>query len=403
MEFNNNKRILQNIFKSVYPQLKQKKLPLKDHKAIASIMACQTAEMGYRYLTCPQEHEAITQYHSCRHRSCPVCADKARHDWIEAQKERLLNCAHHHVIFTLPHETIPLWQYNRKWFTQHFFKACRDTLMVLLEDQRYLGATPGILMTLHTWGRQLNMHPHIHCLVTSGGLTASNEWRPVTNDYLLPIRVVKSLFRGKLQAYIKDAFIAGELRLPADMAPVEFFKLHKGLYKKEWSIRIQEQYAHGQGIMLYLARYMKGGPINPKQLSSCTDKQISFRYQDHRDGKKKQLKLKLNEFIRRILWHVPEVGVHTVRHYGLYASQCQQKRKQIHSLLGRIKTGLKPGRETLQNVLQLCCTTCGAVMTPVFTVYRNRNIENSYIKALKHGFVQQYVRADALCRSGPDG
>ena len=399
MEFNNDKRILQNIFKSVYPQLKQKKLPLKDHKAITSMMTCQTAEQGYQYFTCPEGHDETILYHSCRHRSCPVCADKARHDWIDAQKERLLNCPHHHVIFTLPHEYIPLWQYNRKWFVQQFFKTCRDTLMTLLADKRFLGASPGILMTLHTWGRQLNMHPHIHCLVTSGGLTAKDEWKSVPDDYLLPVRVVKLLFRGKLQAYIKDAFIKGELISPPDLTARAFYELHHKLYKKEWSVRIQEQYSHGRGVMLYLARYMKGGPINPKQICGCDNKQIHFRYLNHRDNKTKVCHLAMNEFIRRILWHVPEIGLHTVRHFGLYASQCLQKRKHCQTLLGAFKFA----GETLQDVLQLCCNTCGAIMKHAFTVYRSGRIENSYIKALKNGFVQQDVRADTLCTVAPDG
>ena len=292
----------------------------------------------------------------------------------------------------------------REFFREFcFFKACRDTLMVLLEDERYLGATPGMLMTLHTWGRQLNMHPHIHCLVSSGGFTSSNEWKSVSNHYLLPIRVVKSLFRGKLQAYIKEAFSRNELRLPTEMTSSDFFTTHKGLYKKEWSIRIQEQYAHGQGVMLYLARYMKGGPIHPKQICACSDKQIAFRYKDHRDGKTKVRNLMLMEFIRRILWHVPEVGVHTVRHYGLYASQSKAKRMQCLRLLGALKVGATKASETVQNVLQLNCTKCGAIMKHVFTVYRTRKIENSYIKALRQGFVQQDVRADALCCIGPDG
>lgn len=398
MEFRNDKRILQNIFKSIYPQLQQKKLPLKDHKAINSIVACQTEEQGYQYLICPEGHGDMKRYHSCRHRSCPVCADKARHDWIEAQKERLLNCSHHHVIFTLPHEYISLWQYNRAWFVTHFFKACRDTLMMLLADTKFLGATPGILMTLHTWGRQLNMHPHIHCLVTSGGLTAEEEWKSVNNDYLLPVRVVKSLFRGKLQAEIKEALHKGDLVLPPDLQASEFCRMHRSLYQKAWSVRIQEQYTHGRGVMLYLARYVKGGPINPKQICACDSRQVSFRYLDHRDKKAKVLHLAMDEFVRRILWHVPEVGIHTVRHFGLYASQCKGKRNLCHTILGKIKVA----GETLRDTLQLCCQTCGTVMKQIFTVYKSRN-ENSFIREKINGFVQQVVQADRSMALAPDG
>jgi len=313
---NRNNRIIQKIFQSYLPQLKNKNLPLKDLKAIDAIAACRTPEMGYHYLACPEGHEDKINAHSCRHRSCTICASKSRHNWIESEKQRLLNCPHYHVIFTLPHEYINLWQYNRKWFTQTFFKACRDTLIELLNDERYLGATPGILMTLHTWGRQLNMHPHIHCLITAGGLS-SDEWKTTRNGYLLPIKVVKSLFRGKMQAYIKQEHLEGRLRLPNNVGTYEFNQLHRSLYKKEWSIRIQEQYKHGQGVVLYLAKYMKGGPVHPQQILSSDHRNTTFSYKDHHSGKTKTLKIATQEFIRRILWHVPEIGVHVVRHYGL--------------------------------------------------------------------------------------
>lgn len=399
----NNKRIIQNIFKSTYPKLIKKKHPIKDHKAIRALMHCQTEEQGYHFLSCPQGHESQKQLHSCRHRSCPICADKARHDWIEKQKERLLNCPHHHIVFTLPHEYIPLWLYNRKWMTQHFFKACRDTLMTLLEDKRYLGATPGILMALHTWGRQLTMHPHIHCLVTSGGMNASEQWHPSSNNFLLPIRVVKSLFRGKMQSYIKEAFFKKEIVLPTEWDGVSFLKTHRNLYKKQWSIGIQEKYAHGQGVMLYLARYMKGGPINPKQITQCTSKKIVFHYKDHRDKKIKKLSLTIVEFTRRILWHVPEPNVHVVRHYGLYAAQCKEKIKKCQGLMGNIKDTLHPTGETIKNEVHWSCTLCGALMRHVYTVYGKRRNENSYISVLWHRPVQQGVRADAIYGIGPDG
>lgn len=399
----NNKRIIQNIFKSNYPQLKKTKRPIKDHKAIQALMHCQTEEQGYHLLSCPDGHENNKQLHSCRHRSCPICADKARHDWIEKQKEHLLNCPHHHVIFTMPHEYIPLWLYNRKWMTQHFFKACNETLMELLKDKRYLGATPGILMTLHTWGRQLTMHPHIHCLVTSGGMDASDKWQPTSNDFLLPIHVVKALFRGKMQFFIKEAFLKKELTLPKECNGIELMKLHRLLYKKQWSIRIQEQYAHGRGVMLYLARYMKGGPLNPKQIVQCTSKEIVFRYKDHRDQKIKQLNLASKEFIRRILWHVPEPHVHVVRHYGLYAAQCSAKRDACISFLGKLVDGLSKSGEKIKNEVHWSCTVCGAVLKRVYTVYGRKRNENSYISVWRLRTVQQDVQADAIYGIGPDG
>ena len=356
-------------------------------------MNCRTIEQGYNVLSCPEGHENKKQTHSCKHRSCPICADKARHNWVEAEKKRLLNCAHYHVIFTLPHEYLNLWQYNRKWFTKAFFKASRDTLIELLEDEKYLGATPGILMTLHTWGRQLNYHPHIHCLVTAGGITQSNSWKELISDFLLPVRVVKALFRGKLQSFIKEALLKGELTLAPNVTLTSILRCHRELYKKQWSVRIQEKYNHGRGVVLYLVRYMKGGPINPSQIISCEGK-IRFIYTDHRDKRTKVLALTVNEFMRRLLWHVPESGVHVVRHFGLYASKNMNKRNSCREVIGGIlETSVKAGN-TAKDAIDWCCSVCGARLRKVFSIFHSKNYENSNIESARLKNVQQYVQAD---------
>lgn len=403
MEFNNNKKILQTIFRSYFSRLNNINLPLKDIKAAEAIMLCRTPEQGYNLLSCPEGHEDKLQTHSCKHRSCPICADKARHNWIESQKKRLLNCAHYHVVFTLPHEYLNLWQYNRKWFTKAFFKASRDTLIELLEDKKYLGATPGILTTLHTWGRQLNYHPHIHCLVTAGGITGTNEWKDQDGDYLLPIRVVKALFRGKLQSFIKAALLNKELQLPHKCNMLTMMNTHRALFKKQWSVRIQDKYEHGKGVVLYLARYMKGGPINPKQIISSNNT-ISFRYKDHRDQRIKILHLKLVDFMKRILWHVPEIGVHVVRHYGLYASKNQKKRNICREVMGGLMEMNDNTGQTLKDTVNWCCDVCGRPLQRAFSTFRSESYENSFIESTGRKHVQQYVQANlanALRIRGP--
>lgn len=386
-----DKRILQKILRYYFQRHPEAKLPLKDIKAVEAIAGCRTLSQGYNLLSCPDNHTEKIQRHSCRHRSCPTCADQARYQWIEAEQDRLIDCPHYHVIFTLPHEYLNLWQYNRKWFTQHLFKACRDTLMELLQDPRYLGATPGLLMTLHTWGRQLNYHPHIHCLVSAGGLTEQDDWKAVESDYLLPIHVVKALYRGKLQAWVKQAVTEGELILPPHLSQASVLSMHRQLYQKPWSVRIQEKYAHGRGVALYLARYMKGGPIKPGQIIHC-DQDIQFHYRDHRDNRQKTCRLCLDEFIKRLLWHVPETGIHVVRHYGLYAAKNQTRRRQLQAE--------RPERQshgrTLRDAVHWRCETCGAPMQRIFSTYSGKDYENSVIKSLRQQTVQQNVEADRL-------
>ncbi len=247
-----SKRTIQNIFKSQSDYLSRTPQPLKNRKAISAITHCRTREMGVSYFACKDRHEVIEQYHSCRNRSCYLCSEKTNHDWIEKLKSRILNVPHFHVIFTLPHEYLSLWRYNESLFTQILFKASQNTLLELLRDDKYHGITPGILMTLHTWGRQSNLHPHTHCLVTAGGLTGTGEWQGI-DDYLLPIRVVKRLYRGKVQAMLRDAFLTQQLVLPPDMDKGVFWRLYRATYQKQWNAHIQERYEHGKGVMLYRA------------------------------------------------------------------------------------------------------------------------------------------------------
>jgi hypothetical protein len=397
METATNKRIIQNLFRYYFSRHSDIKLPLKDLKAAEAIMQCRTTERGYNLLSCPQGHGDKIQTHSCRHRSCPLCAERSRYDWIEQEKRRLIACPHFHVIFTLPHEYLTLWAYNRKWFTRHLFKACRDTLLELLADPRYLGAKPGILMTLHTWGRQLNYHPHLHCLVSAGGVTSGGEWKH-SGDYLLPIRVVKALYRGKLQAWIKDALLAGELILPRSETQASLLTTHRQLFRKPWSVRIQEKYDHGRGVALYLARYLKGGPVKPGQLQA-TGKGIELTYRDHRDQRRKVVRLTLDEFVRRLLWHVPEGGVHVVRHYGLYAGRSQACRAALpgHEEAG----GRQSAGQLLKDAVNWCCDQCGAPLQRTYTTYQRRDNENSFNKEASAKIVQQEVQVGTLKRPQP--
>lgn len=387
-----SRQLLQNIFKSYSSYLSNLAHPLKNIKAIQAITHCRTAAMGSRYFSCEQQHPPIEQHHSCHHRSCFLCAQKSRLEWIEAQRERLFNAPHFHVVFTLPHEYLNLWRYNAALCTRLIFKASKETVMELMGDEKYHGITPGILMALHTWGRQLSLHPHTHCLVTAGGLTAQGEWKTI-DDYLLPIRVVKPLYRGKMQAFILEAYESGELILPPEMRGAEFISLHKKVYQKEWSVRIEERYEHGKGVLLYLARYFKGGPINPAQIERCSSSEIVFRYLDHRDKHIKPLRLTPQEFLKRVLEHVPENGMHTVRHYGLYASSSKVRREQCKKLLGDL-TDVRPTAGMKEENVILFCKVCGGLARHSHSIWRRYDKGISFIRGRAGGFVQQHDETD---------
>ncbi|WP_168927546.1 IS91 family transposase [Nitrincola alkalilacustris] len=372
-------RTIQKLFLAYKPALDKTPQPLKYRKAIQALSQCRTRDMGVSYYSCPEGHEDWEQFHSCRHRSCYLCAQKKRVEWVEQQQQRLLNTPHFHVIFTLPHEYLSLWRYNETLFTRILFKASQQSLMELMADAKYGGVTPGLLMTLHTWGRQLNLHPHTHCLVTAGGLTKANGWQD-SGTFLLPSAVLRRYYRGKIQAFLKEAMEAGDLVLPPDMSKADFWQQYRGLYRKEWSVRIEERYAHGKGVMLYLARYCKGGPLNPEQIKGWSQGQIEMSYLDHRSKRIRRQQLRPLQLIQRLLQHVPTDGIHTVRYYGLYAPAAKQKYEQALSWHGNL-AGLSVRRGLDVRTMLLCCKTCGTPAQLQGRVWRHAPKGNSFINS----------------------
>lgn len=306
----------------------QRTLHPRESRAAWCIRNCYTQGCGSHTLRCPEGHFSCEQFHACRHRSCPRCSERSRSAWINAELTRLLPCPHFHVVFTLPHELLPLWEFNRESLTQLFFDSVRHTLLTLLADPRHLGATPGILMSLHTWGRNLSHHPHIHALVSAGGLTPQSRWRATRAGFLLPLKPMQRLFAGKLLAGLRESLATNSLRLPPLQPRGHWAQLLRSLYRKHWNIQVNPAYDSGRSVTLYLARYAKGGPLPKQRALHLNEQRVSFTYTDHRDAQLKWMHLHRDEFIARILWHAPPKGVHTVRHAGLYATAAKRHHLQ---------------------------------------------------------------------------
>jgi len=311
------------------------RLPLRFHKAAAALIACRTAALGGHVQVCPEGHEQRVWYNSCKHRACPQCAYLSVERWLAAQQARLLACDHYHVVFTLPYELHDLWRVNRRTFADLLFRTARDTLFTLLEDPRYLGATPGVIAALHTWGRTLCLHPHVHCLVTGGGLPPDGVWKPVRNGFLLPVRVVQALFRGKLLAALRAELARGTLRAPDGVRVQAIVNELNRLGRVRWNVYLKERYPHGRGVVTYLGRYLKGGPIAHRRLLAAAASAVTFGYTDHRDGRRKAMTLPADDFLHRVLEHVPEPGTHGVRAYGLYATGKRAVLSHCRAVLGQ--------------------------------------------------------------------
>jgi len=319
---------LQTIFQDAFPAYEQRHaLPAHVRRAAHAVMQCRTAALGGHIQACPDDHFMRIWYNSCRHRSCPQCAYLQTERWLALQRARLLACDHYHVIFTLPHELNPLWLANVSVMTMLLFQAVRDTLGTLLADPKYLGAQPGILAALHTWSQTLVLHPHLHCLVTGGGLTPAGQWVAVRHGFLLPARVVMAVFRGKMVAAIRQTLARGVLTLPALMRPQQVLNLLNRLghpTQTKWHVRIMERYRHGAGVVTYLARYLRGGPIKNARLVAYDGDRVTFTYRarheeaDVKSTSPQRMTLPVADFLQRWLLHVPMPQTRVVRSYGLY-------------------------------------------------------------------------------------
>jgi hypothetical protein len=255
---------------------------------------------------------------------CPQCAWVQVEHWLAKQKARLLACEPYHVIFTIPHALNALWLANVDVMSGLLFASVHDTLLELLGDPKYLGARPGIIATQHTWSQTLVLHPHIHCLVTGGGLTQAGEWVAVRHGFLLPMRVVMAVFRGKLRAAIQQGLQHGQLTPPAGKSCQQLENLLNKLGRQKWNVQIRERYPHGQGILVYLARYLRGGPLSNRRWLACDGQQVVFEYEERAQGpggqaQRRTMRLPLEQFIGRWLLHVPPAGAVLVRCWGLYA------------------------------------------------------------------------------------
>jgi hypothetical protein len=363
--------LIADIFRRYFPAYaKAHRLPLHQHRAAYLIARCGRSELGGHLERCACAQTERVVWHSCKHRLCPRCARKARNDWLDKERERLLPCAHHHLIFTLPHELLDWWRFNRALMADALFDAAAATLTELLADPRYLGATPGMLLTLHTWSRSLALHPHIHALVTDGGL-ADDEWRSPRRSHFLPARVVLALFRGKLLAALSRLLASGKLRLPPEYSSERANSLINRLGRLKWHVWLCQRYAHGHGVLVYLARYLRGGPLRDGQLVSVSDQRILTRYHAH-GAPAATLTLDPHAWLRRYLEHAPVTGQHSLRRYGLYAPAARVPRLRARELVTP-SADVRPRHLARHPKPTPCCPRCAQPLRFVQRLPRQRS------------------------------
>jgi hypothetical protein len=232
------------------------------------------------------------------------------------------------VVFTLPSELRELWQWNRRQLTSILFQSVSATLLELLASPRHLGALPGVTLALHSWSRSLAVHPHVHALVTAGGLRGDSTWTACRKGFLLPVRVMTPVYRGKLLSRLERAIRRGRLRLPAGWCEERALRQLRIAARAKWSVWVAKRSGDGLGLVTYLARYLRGGPIRDSRIESSRHGQITFALRGEN-----RLTLSRAEFLARWLQHVPEPNTRVVRHYGLYAHTARELRDAARRVL----------------------------------------------------------------------
>lgn len=296
-------------------------LSLDQRAVLRAIATCRTPVLGGHLDVCDTCHHTRPAYNSCRNRHCPKCQALPAARWIDARMARLLPTPYFHVVFTLPGALRGLVLHNRRRLFALLFAAASQTLLALGRDPRRLGATLGITAVLHTWTRELQFHPHVHCLVTGGGLAgARSRWIAARRRYLLPVRVLSRLFRGKFLAALARAHAHGDLQFPGTIAPLAdagtFRALLDQLYRQEWVVYAKRPFGGPAQVFRYLGRYTHRVGLSNHRLQAITPHAIRFATKDGRSVTLPPLK-----FLRRFLLHVLPAGFVKIRHFGLFAAR----------------------------------------------------------------------------------
>ena len=300
-------------------------LPVNHLRVMRAIEVCRTAVLGGHKDKCDHCGHLEISYNSCRNRHCPKCQTLAKEKWIEARGKDLLPVEYFHVVFTIPSELNALVLLNRKVMYDLLFCSVSETLMELANDRKHLGAKPGVICILHTWGQNLMEHPHVHCIVTGGGLDGGS-WVSCRKGFLIPVRVMSALFRGKFLDLLQKSFKADNIVLSGSISqlkePETFESFRRHLYNKKWVVYCKPPFDGAKGVLQYLGRYTHRIAISNNRILANQNGKVSFLWSDYADdNRQKTMTLKADEFIRRFLLHVLPHRFVRIRHFGLLANR----------------------------------------------------------------------------------
>jgi hypothetical protein len=363
---------VQEVFRKSYVKMSKELKPTNEQaKASRAIINCKSKELGYNVSLCHDCSHIERHYNSCRNRHCPSCQAVARETWIDSRKAEVFDASYFHVVFTLPSELNPLIYANQTLLYNLMHKCVSQTLLELSLDKRYLGAAPGIIQVLHTWGQNLNYHPHIHCIVSGAGLTKDKKLLYSRKRFFIPIKVLRNKFRGKFLALLKRLYNENSLSFSQSCNNLQnqkdwdrFINL---LYEKDWVPYIKETFNGNGNAIDYLGRYTHKIAISNSRIKEVTDNDVTFFAKDYRTGRRNEITLSHLEFMRRFLMHVLPKGFQKIRYYGFLSNRFKKDNLNLIALiLGKklfcatLKTMKRDELlKTLWNIDVNICPCCG--------------------------------------------
>lgn len=324
-------------------------LPLAHLKVMNAIEKCRTEALGGHMDECDTCGYRHPFYNSCRNRHCPTCGALQRAKWLAARQGDLLPVRYFHIVLTLPDDLNPLALVNQRVIYRILFRAGSETLLELGRDAKHLGGEIGVLTALHTWGQNLLDHPHLHCIVTGGGLSDDGQqWvlpkkakkkNGKRKKFFIHVNVISDLFKKKFLAYLQEAYDDDELKFVGKTAALEspeaFKELKARLYAKKWVTYCKAPFGGPEQVLNYLAGYTHRVAISNHRLIKIEEGKVVFKWRDYRDGKTKVMRLEAFEFIRRFLLHVLPGNFYKIRYYGIWSSRNRKtKLKRCQEILG---------------------------------------------------------------------
>ena len=296
-------------------------------KVLDAIAGCRTAALGGHRDQCAScGHQAIS-YNSCRNRHCPKCQTGARDQWLAKRQQELLPVGYYHLVFSVPHTLVPLMWQNQRLLFALLFEASAATLLEVAANPRHLGAGVGFLSILHTWGQTLTPHPHIHCVVPGGGLAPDHtRWITSCSSFLLPVKLLSRVFRGKFVAGLRRLFAQNRLHFLSECIPLRdqhpFATFLRTLYRQDWVVYAKPPFGGPEHVLHYLARYTHRVAISNHRLLSVSHSAVSFRWKDYAHGSRhRTMTLAPEVFLRRFLQHVLPRGFPRIRYFGWLANR----------------------------------------------------------------------------------